>query len=252
MKLEGKVAIVTGSSKGIGKGIADEFIKEGAKVVISSRHEDEGLATAKELGMDEGKCIFVKADVSKVEDCKALIQAAIDKWGRLDILMNNAGYHNLKGLEAIDDDGWDMIIHTNLYSMYYMCKYALPYLKETKGNIINMSSMVGKVGQADSCAYSATKGGQIACTKNMAIDLAKYGIRVNAICPGWIATPLVTGQFEEMGDAFKQRIFDLHPVGRIGTPNECGRLAVFLASDEESGFITGVAIEIDGGITLGY
>lgn len=254
MKLKDKVAIVTGSTKGIGEGIIRELSAEGAKVTVVARHEEEGVKLAKELGSDEGRAIFVKTDVTKVEDVKNMVAKTIEAFGKIDILVNNAGYHNSKGLEALSDEDWDLILKTNLYSMYYCSKYCLEYLKETKGTIISTSSMVGKVGQGNACAYAATKGGQLAMTRNMAIDLAKYGIRVNAILPGWIESPLVDEWFaaQEDPEASKKYIYGAHPIGRIGTPKDCGRAVVFLASQEESGFLTGVLLDIDGGITLGY
>ncbi len=254
MKLKDKVAIVTGSSKGIGVGIAEEMAKEGAKVVVTSRHADEAEKVAEGIRQNGGEALVVQCDVSDVDSVKNLVAKTIEAYGKIDILVNNAGFHNSKGIEALTDDDWDFIMKTNLYSNYYCVKYALEYLKETKGNIIMMSSMVGKVGQGDSCAYSATKGGILAMCRNLAIDLAKYGIRVNAICPGWIQTPLVDHWFnvQEDPEAARAYVNANHPLGRIGTPFDCGRAAVFLASDEDAGFLTGVQLDIDGGITLGY
>ncbi|MEI6101776.1 MAG: SDR family oxidoreductase, partial [Eubacteriales bacterium] len=138
-------------------------------------------------------------------------------------------------------------------STFRCSKYVLPYLKETEGNIINISSMVGLVGQANAGAYSATKGGQISMTRNMAIDLSAYKIRVNAICPGWIQTPLVDDWFSQQEDeeAARKYIFGQHPLGRIGTIDDCGKAALYLASEDAS-FVTGITLNLDGGITLGY
>lgn len=255
MKLLGKVAIVTGSTKGIGKGIAEEFVKEGAKVVISSRKENEAKAVALELDPTGENTIGIRCDVSVIEDVKNLVAKTVERFGKIDILVNNAGYHNSKGIEDdMDEDEFDFIIRTNLHSMYYCTKYALPYLKETKGNIISTSSMVAKNGQAHSCAYTASKGGQLGMTKNLAMDLAKYGIRVNVICPGWIESPLVDEWFEAQEDpaAARDYVYNNHPLGRIGTPTDCGRACVFLASDEDAGFLTGVELDIEGAITFGY
>ncbi|MHB9071789.1 MAG: SDR family NAD(P)-dependent oxidoreductase, partial [Sedimentisphaerales bacterium] len=219
MKLEGKVAIVTGSSKGIGEGIARIFSKEGAKVVITCRHEDEGRKMADELGAKKGNAIFIKMDVTKSADVQSLIKKTIEVYGKLDILVNNAGYHLSKNAEETSEEEWEFIQNTNLRSTFLCSKYAIPYLKKTKGNIINISSMVGVVGQPNAAAYSATKGGQIAMTKNMAIDFAPDGIRVNVICPGWIATPLVEDWFSQQKNPSEARkyIYAQHPLGRIGT-----------------------------------
>lgn len=253
MRLKDRVAIVTGSSKGIGEGIARVFSAEGAKVVVVSRGEQAGLAMAEKLGSAKGRAVFIKTDVTVSESIQEMITKTIEEFGRLDILVNNAGYHISKNIEQTSEEEWDFIQKTNLYSTFLCSKYAVPHLKKTKGNIIHISSMVGLVGQPNATAYSATKGGQISMTRNMALDLAKYRIRVNAICPGWIQTPLVDDWFSQQEDekAAREYIFGKHPLGRIGTIEECGKAAAFLGSDDAS-FITGITLNIDGGITLGY
>jgi len=253
MKLKDKVAIVTGASKGIGEGIAREFSREGAKVVVVSRGEAEGLAMAEELGSKEGRAIYVRTDVTKSEDIQALIARTVETFGRLDVLVNNAGYHISKNVEETTEEEWEFIQNTNLRSTFLCSKYAIPHLRKTRGNIINISSMVGLVGQPNAGAYSATKGGQIAMSKGMAIDFAPDGIRVNVICPGWIQTPLVDDWFSQQKDpeAAMKYIFGQHPLGKIGTIEDCGKAAVYLASDD-AGFVTGITLNIDGGITLGY
>ena len=182
-----------------------------------------------------------------------MINKVIQTFGRLDILVNNAGYHISKNVQETSEEEWEFIINTNLRSTFLCSKYALPHLRKVKGTIINISSMVGLVGQPNAGAYSATKGGQIAMTKNMAIDFAPDGVRVNVICPGWIQTPLVEDWFNQQKDpeAARKYIFGQHPLGRIGTIEECGQAAAFLASDEAL-FMTGSVITLDGGITLGY
>ena len=170
------------------------------------------------------------------------------------MLANIAGYHISKGIEEITEKEWDFLMDTNLKSFFLLGKYAIPHLKETKGNIVNMSSMVGIVGQSNACAYSATKGGIVAMSKNMALDLAKYRIRVNSVCPGWIRSELVEDWFHQQGpDEQKQRnyINSMHPLGRIGEAEEAAAVIAFLASKDAS-FITGIALPIDGGVTLGY
>lgn len=254
MKLKDKVAIVTGSSKGIGEGIARVFSREGAKVVVVCRTEDAGKQMAEELGASDGNAVFVKTDVRDTESVKNMIHTTINTFGRLDVLVNNAGYHISKNVEETSEEEWQFIIDTNLRGTFLCSKYAIPHLRETRGNIINISSMVGLVGQPNAGAYSATKGGQIAMSKGMAIDFAQDGIRVNVICPGWIQTPLVDDWFSQQADenAARKYIFSRHPLGRIGTIDECGRAALYLATNEDSGFVTGITLNIDGGITLGY
>lgn len=253
MKLKDKVAIVTGSSKGIGEGIARVFVQEGAKVVVTCRTEVAGKKITGELLDAGGTAIFVKTDVTRSQDIQTMINKVIQTFGKLDVLVNNAGYHLSKNAEETSEEEWEFIINTNLRSTFLCSKYSIPHLRKTKGTIINISSMVGLVGQPNAAAYSATKGGQIAMTKNMAIDFAPDGIRVNVICPGWIQTPLVEDWFNQQKDpeAARKYIFGQHPLGRIGTIEECGQAAAFLASDEAS-FMTGSIITLDGGITLGY
>lgn len=253
MKLKDKAAIVTGSSKGIGEGIARVFVREGARVAVTCRTEEAGKKITGDLLKIGGKAIFIKTDVTKSDDIQDMIRKVVQEFGRLDILVNNAGYHLSKNAEKTSEEEWEFIINTNLRSTFLCSKYAIPHLRKTRGTIINISSMVGLVGQPDAAAYSATKGGQIAMTKNMAIDFAPDGIRVNVICPGWIQTPLVEDWFSQQKDpeAARKYIYSQHPLGRIGTIEECGHAAAFLASEEAS-FITGSVITIDGGITLGY
>ena len=215
MKLKDKVAIVTGSSKGIGKGIAQVFSDEGAKIVIVCRNEEEGTAMAKQLGGEKGRAIFVKTDVSDSEAIQNLINTTVKEFGQIDILVNNAGYHISKNIEQTTEEEWDFLQKTNLYSTFLCSKYAVPHLKKTKGNIINISSMVGLVGQPNSVAYSATKGGQISMTRSMAIDLAEYKVRVNAICPGWIQTPLVDDWFSQQEDEEAAKNTSLHSIQSV-------------------------------------
>lgn len=253
MKLQDKVAIVTGASKGIGEGIAREFYSEGAIVVVTCRTKDEGNKIAEELGAKNGRSFFIQTDITKSADIQNMINKTIEKYGKIDILVNNAGYHISKNIEETSEEEWEFIQNTNLRSTFLCSKYSMPHLRRTRGTIINISSMVGLVGQANAGAYSATKGGQISMSKGMAIDFAKDGIRVNVICPGWIQTPLVDDWFEQQKDPISARkyIYGRHPLGKIGTIEECGKAAVFLASDDSS-FVTGITLNIDGGITLGY
>jgi len=254
MKLKDKVAIVTGSSKGIGEGIARVFSEEGAKVAVVCRTQDTGSKLAAALGAAQGRALFIQTDVTSSASIRHMIDATIETFGQLDILVNNAGYHIAKNVEQTSEEEWQLIQDTNLRSTFLCSKYAIPHLRKTRGNIVNISSMVGLVGQPNAGAYSATKGGQIAMSRGMAIDFAPDGIRVNVICPGWIQTPLVDDWFSQQSDpeAVRKYIFDRHPAGRIGTIEECGKAALFLACADDSAFITGTTLNIDGGITLGY
>jgi NAD(P)-dependent dehydrogenase (short-subunit alcohol dehydrogenase family) len=252
-RLKDKVAIVTGSSQGIGEGIARVFADEGAKLVIVSRSADTGEKIASELGSQKGLAIYIKTDVTDAGSIQNMVDTTIKVFGKIDILVNNAGGGVLKNIEEATEEDWDYVIDKNLKSNFLCCKLCLPSLKKTKGNIINISSMVGHVGHPDDVSYSAAKGGQIAMTKNLALDLARYGIRVNVICPGFIYTSGLYNWYstQKNPEAAKKLVNEKHPLGRVGTIYDCGKAALFLASCD-SEFITGAALDIDGGITLGY
>jgi NAD(P)-dependent dehydrogenase (short-subunit alcohol dehydrogenase family) len=253
MKLKNKVAIITGSAKGIGKGCALVFAEEGAKVVIVDIDEKSGEQTVKEIAERNGISKFIRTDLTRSNDVQSMITNVISTFGQIDIMFNNAGYHISKNVEVTSEDEWDFIINTNLKSVFMCCKYSIPHLRKTKGCIINMSSMVGLIGQSNAGAYSATKGGIVAMTKGMALDFAKDGIRVNCICPGWVHTPLVEDWFSQQKDPQKAReyIYSVHPLNRIASSEEIGKAAAFLASDEAS-FVTGIALPVDGAVSLGY
>jgi NAD(P)-dependent dehydrogenase (short-subunit alcohol dehydrogenase family) len=253
MDLKGKVAIVTGAAKGIGKGCAIVLARAGASVAIADLDEAAGRALADELSSTGAAALALRCDVSSSGDVRALIEGVVAHFGGLDILVNNAGYHISKNIEVTSEEEWDYILRNNLKSVFLCSKYAIPHLRERRGCIVNMSSMVGLVGQTNAGAYSASKGGIIAMTKGMALDFAQDGIRVNCICPGWVQTPLVEDWFGQQPDpdAARKYIYGVHPLGRIATPEEVGRAALFLAS-EAAAFVTGVALPVDGALTLGY
>lgn len=253
MNLKGKVALVTGAAKGIGKGCAIVLARAGASVAIADLDDAAGRALADEISSTGSAALALRCDVSNSEEVRALIAGVVAHFGGLDILVNNAGYHISKNIEATSEQEWDYILRNNLKSVFLCSKYAIPHLRERHGCIVNMSSMVGLVGQTNAGAYSASKGGIIAMTKGMALDFAKDGIRVNCICPGWVQTPLVEDWFGQQPDpdAARKYIYGVHPLGRIATPEEVGQAALFLAS-EAAAFVTGVALPVDGALTLGY
>ena len=250
MKLENKVAIVTGAGKGIGWGIAKVFSKEGAKVVVVDWDEEAGKKTAEEIRQSGGDALFVNCDVSNEEQVKAMVQATLDKYGRIDVLVNNAGIGvYLPVLEATSDD-WDHCLAVNLKGVFLCSKYAIPHMQAVgKGAIVNISSVHAHATVNGVAPYAASKGGITALTRNMAID---YGpaIRVNAIAPGWVLTPLIQSIFDSYDDpAEQQRLVEQRQVmKRIGQPEDIGHAAAFLASDEAS-FITGTQLFVDGGLT---
>ena len=253
MSLQGNVAVITGSAKGIGKGCALVFARAGARAAIVDIDETAGKETLEEIQSTGAEARFFKADVSDSRQVQTMIEEVVQAFSRIDILVNNAGYHISKNVEETTEDEWDFIINTNLKSVFLCSKYAMPHLRKTRGCIVNMSSMVGLIGQSKAGAYSASKGGMVAMTKGMALDFAGDGVRVNCICPGWVETPLVEDWFHQQEDPEKARayIHSVHPLGRIATTGEVGRAALFLASDNAS-FITGVAVPVDGAVSLGY
>jgi NAD(P)-dependent dehydrogenase (short-subunit alcohol dehydrogenase family) len=253
MRLKDKVAIVTGSSKGIGEGIARVFAAEGAAVALCSRNEAEGLQVRDAIVADGGRAVYIRTDVTDLAALRTLVDGTVKAFGRIDVVVNNAGYHISESVEETTPETFQFLIDTNLRSGFFLSQYALPHLKKTRGNILFISSMCALTGVGRAAAYCATKGGQISLAKNMAIDLAQYGIRVNSILPGWVQTPLVDEWFSRQPDPERSRrdVEKQHPVGYISSIEECGKAALYLASDDAS-FLTGIDLEFDGGITLGY
>jgi NAD(P)-dependent dehydrogenase (short-subunit alcohol dehydrogenase family) len=233
MRLENRIAVVTGAGKGIGWGIATVLSKEGAKVVVVDWDEIAGARTAEEIRRSGGDAIFVKCDVSNEDQVKAMVRMAIDKYGRIDVLVNNAGVGVYKPvLEATSRD-WDYCLSVNLKGVFLCSKYVIPHMQAVgKGAIVNISSVHAHATVNGVAPYAASKGGITALTRNMAID---YGpaIRVNAIAPGWVLTPLIQSIFDGYDDpAEQQRLVEQRQVmKRIGRPEDVGRAAAFLASD---------------------
>lgn len=256
LRYEDKVAIITGGTHGIGYGCAVEFVKEGAKVVICSRDEKEGdevEAKLKSILQGAGDACYIKCDVSKTEDILNLIDETVSRYGRIDCLINNAGWHPPH--KAIDDfsvEDFRGLLNLNLVSIFSACKFALPHLRKTQGNIINMSSLVGIIGQYHATTYVATKGGITAFTKALAVDEARHGVRVNSVSPGNIYTPLWQQAIDAAANPDECRAEGeaAQLLGRMGTIEETGRLCLFIAA--EATFTTGVDHIISGGAELDY
>ena len=238
MRLENKVAIVTGASSGLGKAISEMFLQEGAKVVFSDVNDYSG-----NLGEN---AVFMKADVSKKEEVEALVKLAIEKFGSLNVLVNNAGVGLTGELATLDDAIWQKVIDINLNGVFYGLRASAKYMKDNniKGSIINMSSILGHVGFRGASAYCASKGAVNQLTGTSALELAPFGIRVNSIAPGFIKTNMTKGI--EENKTSNAMIEGATPLGHMGEPNDIAYAAVYLASDE-SKFVTGSVMYVDGG-----
>ena len=241
---ENKVALVTGAGSGIGQAAALLYAEQGASVIVSDINEKGGMETVDTVRKTGGKASFVKADVSVAEECRKLTEETIRVYNRLDIAFNNAGIGGeMNPVADMSLDGWQKVINVNLNSVFYCMKYEIPLmLKSGHGAIVNMSSILGQVGFANSAAYVAAKHGVVGLTKNAAIEYARQGIRVNAIGPAFINTPLLS----VLDDQIKTALTALHPIGRMGEAREVAELVIWLSSDNAS-FVTGSYYAIDGG-----
>jgi NAD(P)-dependent dehydrogenase (short-subunit alcohol dehydrogenase family) len=254
MRYEGKVVIVTGGSKGIGEGCVRVFAEAGAKVVFCARRSGEGKALATEVtGLGPGEAVFVACNVAKDDDRRALVELAVSRHGRLDCLINNAGWHPPhKPIDGFSVQDFRDLLELNVVSVFSLCQLALPHLRRTRGNIINMASLVGSMGQLHATTYVATKGALLGLTKALAVDEAAYDVRVNVVSPGNVMTPLWQEAIDAASDPAKCKADGeaAQLLGRMGTTLEAGRLCLFLAA--EATFTTGVDHILSGGAELAY
>lgn len=244
--LKNKVAIVTGGSSGIGLATALAYAEGGAKVVIADIDENASYKSVKKIEERGADALFVKTDVSKPAEAKAMVTKTLETFGRLDFACNNAGIGGEQNLTAdYSVEGWQTVININLSGIFYGMKYQIPAMLETGGGaIINMASILGQVAFATSPAYVAAKHGAVGLTKTTAIEYAQQGIRVNAVGPGFIRTPLISDLEDDQETL--DMLVSLHPIGRLGEPEEVAELVVWLSSDNAS-FVTGAYIPVDGG-----
>ena len=248
--LEDKVALVTGASAGIGRATAIAFGEQGAKVVVAARRREQGEETVEMIRSRGGEALFVSADVSKAAQVEALVKKAVDAFGRLDIACNNAGIAGPHLVFTADfpEEDWDNVMATNLKGVWLCLKYEIRQMLAQKGGaIVNVSSVAGLIGGWFNSAYYASKHGIIGLTKAAAVEYAKDGIRINAVCPGTIRTQLAEQtMFKKKDHVSDVRQAALHPIGRIGTPEEVAAAIVWLSSEAAS-FVVGHALAVDGG-----
>ncbi|MHB1417246.1 MAG: SDR family NAD(P)-dependent oxidoreductase [Chloroflexota bacterium] len=245
-RFAGKTVLITGAASGIGKATATAFAREGAKVVIADVNERSGEQLVREIENTGGQSIFVTADVSKAADVRRLVETAVQRFGRLDIAVNNAGIEGLQAPTAqVREEDFDHLVSIDLKGVYLGLRFEIAeMLKNGRGAIVNVSSVAGLVGFENAAPYVAAKHGVVGLTKTAALEYAKQGIRINAVAPGVIRTPMV--ERSAPNAASMEQFTSMEPVGRLGEPEEVADAILFLASDAAS-FITGTVLEVDGG-----
>jgi len=244
--LTDKVAIVTGASRGIGEAIAKQLSSCGAKIILIARNSDQLVAVKETIISNGGIAESIAGDVSNLNSISEIVTNTIDKWGRIDILVNNAGIARDNIIMRMKEDDWDSVMNINLKGCFNGIKsVARPMIKNKAGRIINITSVIGQIGNAGQSNYAASKAGIMGLTKSMAKELGSRNITVNAVAPGYITTDMTN----ELNDEVKEQLKSSIPLGRLGTPNDVANLVCFLASDE-AGYITGQTFNVDGGMVM--
>jgi NAD(P)-dependent dehydrogenase (short-subunit alcohol dehydrogenase family) len=251
-RLDGKVAVITGSASGIGRAAAVRFAGEGAAVVVSDLNLEGGQSAVRECKENGGRAVFQRANVESEDDIKALIARAVSEFGGLDVIFNNAGLGGAVGtIEEITSANWDRTMAILLRAVFLGMKYSVPEMrKRGGGSIISTASVAGLRGGAGPHAYSAAKAAVVNLTRSVALEVGQYKIRVNCICPGGINTPLINGRIPGGAQVAEQFLAQLQAIPRAGHPEDIANMALFLASDE-SEWVTGQAMVVDGGLTAG-
>jgi NAD(P)-dependent dehydrogenase (short-subunit alcohol dehydrogenase family) len=253
MRLQDKVAIITGAGSGIGREAALIFAREGAQVVVADMNDDAGEKTVEDIGAAGGEAIFVSTNVAQAASVQALVQQTEERFGRLDVIFNNAGIFPDADGSVLDttEEIWDLVMNVNLKGVFLGCKYAIPAMQRAGGgSIINVASFVALVGAATpQIAYTASKGGVLSMTREIAVEFARQNIRANALCPGPVATPLLQSILSDPAKLARRLVHI--PPGRFAQAQEIANAALYLASDESS-YVNGATFVVDGGITAAY
>ncbi len=247
--LAGKVALITGGASGIGRATALLFAREGASVVVADLNAEAGDRLAKGITADGGRVLFAPTDVTKADDCERVVQRALEQFGTVDVLFNNAGIIRRASVIELTEEDWDCVINVNLKSIFLLSKQVIPLMVEAGGgSIINMSSGWGLAGGPRAAAYCASKGAVVLLTKALAVDHGRQNIRVNCLCPGDTDTGMLRNEAQQLGEPADRFLADSakRPLGRVGKPEEIAKAALYLASDASS-FVTGTALVVDGG-----
>ena len=250
-ELQGKVGLVTGGTSGIGRDTAVLFAKAGAKVVVAGRREKEGNETIELIRAAGGDGLFVKTDVSKASEVDTLVKKMVEKFGRLDVAFNNAGVEGVQApISRQSEEDWDRTIDINLKGVWLCLKYEIRQMRKQGGGgaIVNMASVAGLIGLAGAAAYCASKHGVIGLTKSVALETARTGIRINAVCPAVVETPMADRLYS--APQVNKYVLGLHPIGRFGKPMEIAEAVVWMCSDRAS-FMTGQSLVLDGGFLAG-
>lgn len=253
-RLEGKVAFITGAGRGIGRAVAHKFAAEGAAVVVAERDASSGKAVADELLVIGHRALFIATDITRESEVRQAIDQTVAHFGKLDIVVNNAGITFRYEATTMTEDQWHAAMDVDVKGVWLCCKHAIPHMQAQGGGaIVNISSVHARVTAAKHFPYGAAKAAVLGLTRSLALDYGPHNIRVNAICPGWVRSEAVEEWIQSQPDplAYEARVLSFQPLRRIGTPEEIANLVAFIASDEAS-YMTGAELVIDGGLTVQY